>query len=159
MSKTPFSFILALALTTLFTLTGCSMIEPFEIVVEDPNTLGKIKTLKQVDIENVGNFGYSGPCTRDEAMNTDYRILSSGTYITDNYAMWICVNWIVKDKDCPSLSVHYLRDNIIKISVLGRPENAHKQTSISCALAAIDLAPTKRRPTSEAVKNRDSWKE
>lgn len=142
-----------LALAAL--LVGCDEIPPLSLQVapflyEKVRAVGSIELLKNTDIFAMSCRGNGQPGSNG------YYILSGGTKLTDDYAMWDCPSGLVYER-CPDLSITLHKDSVIVTVLKGDKDEFSKGRVEECAVLAIQYAPQKMQPTSEQVANRRSW--
>lgn len=148
-----FKKIAPIALTAL--LFGCGEIPPVSMQVEQflhdkVRQLGSVELRKNTDIFAMNYRGNGQPGSNG------YYILSGGTKLTDDYAMWDCPSGLLYER-CPDLSIMLQNDTVTVTVLNGDKDEFSKGRVEECAVLAIQYAPQKMQPTSEQVANRHSW--
>lgn len=148
-----FKKLVPLTMATL--LFGCGEIPPVSLQVEQflhdkVRQLGSIELRKNMDIFAMNCRGNGQPGSNG------YYILSGGTKLTDDYAMWDCPSGLMYER-CPDMSIMLQNDTVTVTVLNGDKDEFSKARVEECAVLAIQYAPKKMQATSEQVANRHSW--
>lgn len=86
-----------------------------------------------------------------------YYLTSGNTKMSEEYAKWSCGGELFADLKCPSMTVTEVEGYALVVSFATTKEY-HRKEIENCAITLIDNIPTELRPTSDEVRNRDSYK-
>jgi hypothetical protein len=95
-------------------------------------------------------------CKTFEAGQTGYYLLSGDKNFQDDYAKWKCA-YEMKFLKCPDFNIIPSDGKALINITRGSVEDYSKASLESCVVNSITNAPTELKPTSQDVKNRDSW--
>lgn len=145
-------------IATVFLLSACGSDIPNLEIKLNAQQSKKLKQLKNVTIERSGIFDlkcsiYNRPGARG------YILTSSATKMSDDYARWSCGGNKLAYLNCPYMTIDEKDGKGIVSVHEGDKEDYSKRDVNLCAMALIDNAPVEMRPTSEKVRNDETWSE
>ncbi|MCS6210747.1 hypothetical protein [Shewanella baltica] len=148
---------LSMVISCVLVLCGCTKGIPEQHVDISAKQSKVLQELKSVRISKPSTYDMT--CYINRLGQEGYYLLSSGTTMSKDYAKWKCGGDNLSILNCPEMLISQEHDNISAlIQVIdGAAEDYSLNDLKMCALTAIDNAPVKLIPTSEKVRNRDSY--
>ena len=142
-----------------FLLVGCEQTIPQQRIELSDTQVARLKAVAPVTVQRVSlldvTCGIHDPENRPGA--TGYYLTSSGTKMTDDYAKWACGGDNFAYLKCPYMSVKEDAGFAVVDVHQGTVDDYSLGDVERCVTSLIKHAPIDSKPTSEKVRNRDSY--